>query len=111
MFIIKKNDFTTAATFKTKADARNYLFEHHFDLADFELIEIEIDRNIDDYKQMIIEQCYNYFVATILMEFGLSPPKCIQQGYKRNIPSINDFVKGRFKEKEYMITRVIPKGS
>lgn len=46
MFIIKKNDFTTAATFRTKADARNYLFEHHFDLADFELIEIEIDRNI-----------------------------------------------------------------
>ena len=83
MFIIKKNDFTAAATFKTKADARNCLFEYHFDLADFELIEIEIDRNIDDYKQMIIEQCYNCFVTTILMEFGLSPPKCIQQGYKK----------------------------
>ena len=37
MFIIKKNDFTTAATFRTKADARNYLSEHHFDLADKEV--------------------------------------------------------------------------
>ena len=54
MFIIKTNDFTTAATFKTKADARNYLFEHHFDLADFELIEIEIDRNIGGIKEIFL---------------------------------------------------------
>ena len=40
MFIIKKNDFTTAATFRTKADARNYLFEHHFDLANFEYLKV-----------------------------------------------------------------------